>query len=190
MHVRWQRPVTALILAVAVGYAGYLVVPIVKPASIPAAHEARAQHRSPKVGLAVGDLAPNFTLDDIHGHAVTLWALRGHAVWLNFWATWCPWCRREMPDIQKVHVLYGSRIDIYGIDLQESRSTVVRWLAAHHIHYDVLLDASGTVSTTYDVSKLPTSVFIDAHGRITAVYVGALLSVVSMKPYINQALGR
>ncbi len=189
MHSRWQRVTTAGILVAAAAYAGFLLAPVVVPHASPTATLRRGHpaHRV-AVGLQAGDYPPNFTLEDIHGHTVTLWDLRGRAVWLNFWATWCPWCRREMPLMERMHQHYGNRIAIYGIDLQESRSTVVRWLAAHGIHYDVLLDTTGGVATAYDVSQLPTSVFIGPDGRITAIHVGALLSPASMVSLIQQAM--
>ncbi len=185
----WQRIVTALVLAAAAGYAGYILAPVVAPHRPSPARVSTVGRKAP-VGLRVGDYPPNFTLEDIHGRTVTLWSLRGHAVWLNFWATWCPWCRTEMPDMERIHQLYGNKITIFGVDLQESQPTVMRWLTAHHITYDVLLDKTGSVATTYDVSQLPVSIFIGADGRITHVQPGALLSVNSMTPYVKQAIAQ
>lgn len=191
MAASWQKAVTAAVLAAAAGYAGFLLAPMVgpKPVIRPTAVAATA-NRSIPVGLQVGDYPPNFTLEDVHGQMVTLSALRGHAVWLNFWATWCPWCRTEMPDMEKIHQMYGSRIDIYGIDIQQPQSTVEPWLVQHGIRYDVLLDTTGQVATNFDVSQLPTSVFIAPDGRITAVHIGALLSVQNMLPLVNQAIAQ
>ena len=190
MRPSWQRIVTAVVLAAAAGYAGFLLAPVVFPQAAKTPAAVRPASRHVPVGLKVGDYPPNFTLEDIHGRLVTLSSLRGHAVWLNFWATWCPWCKSEMPDMERIHELYGNKIDIFGVDLQESKPAVMKWLDAHHIHYDVLLDTTGGVATTYDVSKLPTSVFIGADGRITHIQVGALLSVSSMKPLVNAAIAQ
>jgi cytochrome c biogenesis protein CcmG/thiol:disulfide interchange protein DsbE len=186
----WQRIATAVVLAAAAGYAGFLLAPVVAPKPAPPAVAAKTTGQYIPVGLAVGDYPPNFTLEDVHGRMVTLSSLRGHPVWLNFWATWCPWCRTEMPDMEKVHEMYGSRLLIYGIDLQESRATVSRWLAQHGITYDVLLDSTGQVATTYDVSQLPTSIFIAPNGRIIAIHTGELLSVQAMLTLVRQAMGQ
>lgn len=190
MRSSWQRILTAIVLAAAAGYAGYILAPVVIPHHPKTPAVASAKLQQVQVGLKVGDYPPNFTLEDVHGKVVTLANLRGHAVWLNFWATWCPWCKSEMPDMERIHTLYGSKIDIFGVDLQQSQPTVAKWLAAHNIKYDVLLDTTGGVATTYDVSQLPTSVFIGANGRITEVHVGALLSVNSMKPFVNAAIAQ
>ncbi|MGC8489154.1 MAG: TlpA family protein disulfide reductase [Clostridia bacterium] len=190
MRASWQRILTVLVLAAAAGYAGYILAPVVIPHQVRPSQAGSSAAKHVQVGLKVGDYPPNFTLEDVHGKTVTLWNLRGHAVWLNFWATWCPWCKTEMPDMQRIHALYGSKIDILGVDLQESQPTVVKWLQAHHISYDVLLDTTGGVATTYDVSKLPTSIFIGANGRITHVQIGALLSITSMKPFVNAAIAQ
>jgi cytochrome c biogenesis protein CcmG/thiol:disulfide interchange protein DsbE len=188
--VRLQRLVTWGILALAAGLAGYLLMPVLAP-STPSSPTTplRSAQADTVTGLAVGDRAPDFTLIDVHGRRVTLAALRGHAVWLNFWATWCPWCRTEMPDMEQVHRRYGNKILIYGVDVQESAPTVSRYLSQHGITYDVLLDRTGAVATLYDVNALPESVFIAPDGRIAAVHTGALLSVAAMLPYVRDASG-
>lgn len=188
--MRLQRLITWAILALAAGLAGYLLMPVLAPPAPSSPSSPLPSARTSAVtGLAVGDRAPDFTLTDVHGRRVTLSALRGHAVWLNFWATWCPWCRTEMPDMEQVHRRYGDRILIYGVDIQEPQPTVSRYLAAHGITYDVLLDRTGAVATLYDVNALPESVFIGPDGRITAVHTGALLSVAAMVPYVQAAIG-
>lgn len=179
-----RKATTAVIVAAAAAVAGYLIVPVVRPASAaPKTHAVSA-----KTGLQVGDYPPNFTLTDIHGKPVTLSSLRGHAVWLNFWATWCPWCRTEMPDMQTIHQQYGNQIKIYGIDVQQTGSTVTGWLQAHGIHYDVLLDKTGQVATNYAVQSLPMSFFIAPDGRIVAVNDGAILNLSTMRGFVNRAI--
>lgn len=188
--MRLQKILTILILAMAAGFAGYLLAPMAQapnqPAHVSLLHSAVASAS----GLAVGDTPPNFTLQDINGRSVTLSHLRGHAVWINFWATWCPWCKSEMPDMEKMHQQYGNKILIYGIDFQESRKVVDTYLQQHGIHYDVLLDKTGAVATAYDITGLPESIFIAPDGRITAVHLGALLTIGDMKTLINQTLSR
>ena len=185
--MRIQRLITWVIVALAAGLAGYLLMPVLAPS--PPSSPLPSARTTSATGLAVGDRAPNFTLTDIHGRRITLSALRGHAVWLNFWATWCPWCRTEMPDMEQVHRRYGDRILIYGVDIQEPAATVSRYLDQHDITYDVLLDHTGAVATLYDVNALPESVFIAPDGRITAIHTGAFLSVAAMVPYVESAIG-
>lgn len=177
-----RRWLTVAILVLAAVAAGYVIAPYVAP------HSPTAAGRVP-VGLKVGDRPPNFTLATVTGHRLTLWSLKGHAVWLNFWATWCVWCKGEMPAMEAIYRQEHGRIDIVGVDVQESRSAVAAFLAARHITYPVVLDTTGLVSTRYDVTGLPKSVFIAPDGRITAVETGSLLSAQGMKPMVRQAIG-
>lgn len=174
---RWFTVAILVLAAVAVGYvvAPYLLPPPV--ASGPVA-----------VGLKVGDRPPNFTLTTVTGRRLTLWSLTGHAVWVNFWATWCVWCKAEMPAMEAIYRQEHGRIDVVGVDVQESRSTVAAFLAAHHITYPVVLDTTGIVSTRYDVTGLPKSIFIAKDGRITAIVTGSLLSARGMEPDVRQAI--
>jgi cytochrome c biogenesis protein CcmG/thiol:disulfide interchange protein DsbE len=175
-----RRWFTIAILAVAAVLAGYVLAPYVAP---PAHRPSRVA-----VGLQVGDYPPNFTLSTVTGQRITLRSLKGHAVWLNFWATWCVWCKAEMPAMEQIYVQEQGRIRIVGVDVQESRSAVSAFLTAHHISYPVVLDSSGRVSTLYDVTALPKSIFIGPDGRITAVVTGSLLSAKGMEPMVRQAI--
>lgn len=122
------------------------------------------------------------------GQRVRLDALRGRAVWINFWATWCPWCRREMPFMEQIARRYQSRLVVLGVDVQQPASTVRPFLKRYGITYPVALDLSGQVATAYDVSGLPVSVFIAPNGRITAYFPGSLLSERTMVHLVRQAL--
>jgi cytochrome c biogenesis protein CcmG/thiol:disulfide interchange protein DsbE len=176
MH--WQRWLTWGIVAAAVAFSAYLVVPaLMGSASAPAT-----------VGLQVGDVPPNFTLPTVTGHRVSLAALSGRAVWINFWATWCPWCRREMPFMQRIAMRYRSRLVVLGVDVQQPAAVVRPFLERHDITYPVALDLSGQVATAYDVSGLPVSVFVAPDGRITAYFPGSLLSERTMMHLVRQAL--
>jgi cytochrome c biogenesis protein CcmG/thiol:disulfide interchange protein DsbE len=179
----WQRVATGVIVALAVGFSAYIVAPLI----VQSAPRTTVPGRD-VVGIQAGDLAPNFTLLSVDGRAVSLKSLRGHAVWLNFWATWCPWCRREMPDMERLAAHYGRRLVIVGIDEQQSASVVRAFLAAHHITYPVLLDSTSSLGTRYDVGGLPVSVFIAPDGHITAYYPGSLLGTHEMVSLAKQAM--
>jgi peroxiredoxin len=87
-----------------------------------------------------------------------------------------------------VKAQYGSQIDIYGIDEQQSESTVVAYMDAKQMNYPVLLDTTGTVAGNYGVQDFPTSVFITAQGRVAGVYTGAFASRALMDPYLAEIL--
>ncbi|MBL7165624.1 MAG: TlpA family protein disulfide reductase [Dehalococcoidales bacterium] len=119
--------------------------------------------------------APDFTLKDLDGNTVRLSDLRGKVVFLNFWATWCPPCRAEMPDIEKVHRKYKDQdVVVLGIDLRESASTVRRFVEDGGYTWAFLLDTTGYVGSIYRVSAIPTSYFVDKKGIIRAVAIGGM----------------
>lgn len=125
----------------------------------------------------VGYPAPDFTLTDLEGKTVRLSDLRGQPVYLNFWATWCPPCREEMPDIQRVYTEKGQQVRFLAINLTGTEKTVqgVReFLSAGGYTFPVLLDKDNAVSEQYQVRAIPTSIFIDAAGVIRYRYAGAM----------------
>ena len=125
------------------------------------------------VGIEVGMQAPDFTLRTSTGEEFNLREQRGKPVFLNFWATWCGPCIAEMPDMQKLQNTMGDSIQIVGIDLRESRSTVLRFVIRYGYTWTFILDSTGGVSNTYGVSGIPTSYFLNARGEIVRKFVGS-----------------
>jgi len=135
-----------------------------------------------------GEPAPDFTVQTLDGKYVSLSDFRGKTVLLNFWATWCPPCRSEMPDMEKV---YRERLDkdvvILAVDVQEAAVPVQAFVDRFGITFPILMDVSGDIAKLYGVQSLPTSYFIDKQGRITSFSLGALNeSAISRR--IDQAL--
>ena len=123
----------------------------------------------------IGELAPDFVLEATDGTSVSLADLRGRPVFVNFWATWCPPCRAEMPDISQVaEENRDSGMIVLGVNLQEDREPVVRYAQTLGLTFPLLLDRCGAVATRYNVTGLPTSYFIDREGRIRDRNVGPL----------------
>ncbi len=181
------------VLLAALIYAGFIIGRAVQPArpqvaAVKTVKEAKTSAGPSQYGLSPGQFAPNFTLETTTGKVVTLADLRGHPVWLNFWATWCPWCKKEIPQIETVQKDDGSTIDIYGVDIQQSAATVSQYMTAKQMNYPVLLDTQGSVAAAYGVEFLPTSVFIAPSGKILAVSTGALISPKDVAPYVQKLL--
>jgi peroxiredoxin len=121
-----------------------------------------------------GYLAPDFTLQTIQGESVTLSDLRGQPVIVNFWATWCPPCRAEMPDFQSVHQDYNGRVTLLGVNQGETAPVITTFAAEVGITYPMLVDADSAVNQTYGIRALPTTIFVDADGVVREVYSGIL----------------
>lgn len=122
----------------------------------------------------VGQLAPDFTLTSLDGEQITLSELEGKPVVLNFWATWCPPCRVEIPILEAVSQSFEGEAIILGIDVQESPGTVEAFVERFGMTYPVVLDQDGYVTKAYQVRAFPTTYFIDSRGVVTEVFTGPL----------------
>jgi len=123
----------------------------------------------------VGEPAPAVALPDLAGHEVTLAALRGRAVALNFWATWCPPCKEELPALAEAwRGARGSCVEFVGVTEESSREDALAEVARHELPYPVLLDADGAVARAYGVTGLPRTYLIDAEGNLRKVFSGRI----------------
>lgn len=126
-------------------------------------------------GTRVGNLAPDFDLVDLDGNNVRLSDLRGKVVFLNFWASWCPSCIAEMPDIEAVHQKYKDQnVVVVGVDIRENENTVRRFTEDNGYDWTFVLDKTGLVSYTYEIDGIPASFFLDTNGIIRSAKVGAM----------------
>lgn len=133
--------------------------------------------------VRTGDPMPDFTLSDLNGKPARLASLAGQVVVLNFWATRCPPCRREMPLLDAIQKEYGPQgVTVVGIDLEESPETVRTFIESVGVQYPIWLDdpVQNAPDRTRDVYTkiggvgLPTTVFIDRDGIVQSSQVGEL----------------
>jgi len=130
----------------------------------------KGREESPSLGY----LAPDFTLFDLEGRAITLSELEGKPVLLNFWATWCPPCRAEMPALQEFHERYGDQVTLLGINWAEDPETVRRFLERYGITYPNVLDRQGKAFVLYRLTGIPTTFFLDEERVVRGVWLGPL----------------
>lgn len=116
-------------------------------------------------GVLPGKRAPSFSLNDVNGNNVAV-AETGKIYVLNFWATWCPPCRGEMPELEAFAAANSANVNFYAINLQESAAEVNAFMADNQYHFPVLLDYDGKVSKEYQVRGIPTTLVIDRKGII------------------------
>jgi thiol-disulfide isomerase/thioredoxin len=111
----------------------------------------------------------DFTLTDLDGKSWTLTALRGRVVLVNFWATWCPPCRKEIPDLIGLQQQFaGQGLIVLGIDDNEEEATVRPFVTAQRMTYPVLLDPGGVVSERFAVTSIPKTFIYDREGALVA----------------------
>ncbi|WP_457675412.1 TlpA family protein disulfide reductase [Thiolapillus sp.] len=109
---------------------------------------------------------PDFTLKDVDGNSYRFSDLRGKVVIVNFWATWCPPCRAEMPSMQRAwEQLREEGILMLAIDVGEDEDAIFEFTASYPVDFPILLDTESTVSEAWEVKGLPTTFVIDQWGR-------------------------
>ena len=157
-----------------------------------------AAHTGADEGTAEEQTLPaiDFTLTDQYGNTHTLSDYKGKTVFLNFWATWCPPCRAEMPDIQKLYETYDTEGDdalvVLGIAApgrgsERSEEGSKDFLDEHGYTYPVLMDTTGDIFMGYGVFSYPTTFMIDKDGNVFG-YASGQLSEDMMKSIIKQTM--
>ena len=142
----------------------------------------------------------DFTLTDQYGNTHTLSDYKGKVVFLNFWATWCPPCIKEMPDIEKIFAEYGKNEDdviILGVanpssaefpnNADESKEDVIKFLDENDYTFPVVFDETGDLLKEYFINAFPTTYLINKDGNIFG-YAAAMLSKDMMDSVIGQTL--
>ncbi len=123
----------------------------------------------------IGYLAPDFELNDYQGKPVRLSDFKGKPVFINFWATWCPPCRAEMPEIEAAYRKYQKDgLVVLGIDARENDGAVKKFVEDASFSWPMLMDYRGDQISNYGVVAFPTSFFIDRQGFIRASQVGGM----------------
>jgi peroxiredoxin len=122
-----------------------------------------------------GYLAPGFSLENLRGESVSLADFRGKVILLNFWATWCPPCRREIPSLERLYELRkdtGFEIVAVSVD-RTSLSRVSSFVADQRMSFPVLVNPSGDVGQRYWMRSVPSSFLLDKKGIIRWKVIGA-----------------
>jgi|SRR5580704_3764788 cytochrome c biogenesis protein CcmG/thiol:disulfide interchange protein DsbE len=124
----------------------------------------------------VGRPAPGWSEASLPGPTLAFASLHGKAVYLNFFATWCPPCNQEAPAINALQRAYGDRgLQVVGVDVLENARKAAEFRDAHRLVYPVVIDA-GTLRDQYNINGLPVHVFINRDGVVSKIVVGELSS--------------
>ena len=138
-------------------------------------------------------LAPDFTLKTPEGETFALSGLRGQAVLVNLWATWCPPCRAEMPAIQKLYDEYKDQdFVVFAINMtyKDDFSAIAPFVQENKLSFPILLDETGEVARKYELRSLPSSFFIDQNGVIQEVVIGGPMAEALLRTRIESLLQR
>lgn len=173
------KKVIAIVVLIAL-----LGVAIVQAMDKKAEPENTGQEASNMGGLKVGTKAPDFELKTLAGETVKLSDLKGKKVMLNFWATWCPPCKAEMPAMEQFHKEAGDEVVILAVNI-DPHLDVKAFVDENGITFPIPLDEEDKVNEMYQILSIPTTYFIDTNGNIGFKYIGAM-NHDAMKQYTKE----
>jgi len=140
-------------------------------------------------GVEVGDLAPDFQLQNLDGQTISLGNLRGKPVLINFWATWCGPCRGEMPYIQEIYEEWTNKgLVVLTINMGESSSKAEEFRQSYNLSFTVLLDAKQDVAQKYNIQYIPTTFFLDKDGIIQDKVIGAFQNKTQIENRLSEIM--
>jgi peroxiredoxin len=169
---RYRKPIQYIILAFVVLIGGYAI--------------GQSFFKTSTV-LKAGEAAPEFTLADLSGQTHRLDDYKGKPLVLNFWGTFCPPCRDEMPDLQRIYEKWqGQGLQVVGINLSEDRISVRSFAKSYGVNFPILLDKNRKIERLYGLKEYPTTFFIRPDGTIQEIAVGGPMS----ESFIEQRVER
>jgi peroxiredoxin len=117
--------------------------------------------------------APSFKLENMDGEIITLDQYKGRPVIINFWATWCPPCREELPSMNRAwEKIKNEDIAMVAINVGEDEDTIFAFMGDYPINFDLLLDTTGEIIGQWPIKGLPTTFVLDAEGRLVYRAIG------------------
>jgi len=123
--------------------------------------------------IEIGQPAPDFTLKSLQGKNLNLKEQRGNIIMINFWASWCGPCRKEMPVLEKFYRKYNDLgVYVWGVNVEQENQAGRDFLKDLNLTFPIFFDQTNTLSATYQVKAMPTTVIVDRNGIIRYVFRG------------------
>ena len=128
------------------------------------------------------ELVPNFTVYNDAGEEVTLHDYIGKPIVVNFWATWCPPCKSELPTFNEAYATYGDKVEFLMVDLTDGNMETVdgvkAFVAENGYDFPVYYDTMSSAGMAYSISAIPVTVMIDENGELVRSFTGAISETV------------
>ncbi|GGF69255.1 hypothetical protein GCM10010912_12950 [Paenibacillus albidus] len=176
MSISLRRTVTLLILAAAVAAALWVFY-----------QSGNNREKGTAGRIAAGMPAPEFEATTLDGQKVRLKDYQGQTVLINFWASWCKPCVREMPLLNEVHTASDSGVETLFINVGESKGTVSEFMKAQKFSFPVSIDVTGKISTAYEVTALPATFILDKAGYIRNAQLGEITDFALLEQWLAEA---
>lgn len=125
--------------------------------------------------VKVGKAAPNFSLQQLNGPALTLSDLKGKGVVLNFWGTWCEPCKKEMPALQRKYNEFKDKgLVVVGVNIGETPVAVEPFVKQFGVTFPILMDSQSQITKLYRIGPIPSTFFISPEGKVEEIFLGQL----------------
>lgn len=134
-----------------------------------------------------GKAAPDFTTELYGGTVIKLSEMKGRPVVLNFWASWCGYCVKELPDIEALFKKYGDKVSFLAVNCGESRKEIESFLKKKSYTFPIAMDETTSLSRLYNISGIPRTIVLDKEGKIIADHIGMILKK-ELEKSIEEAL--
>jgi peroxiredoxin len=123
--------------------------------------------------LELNQIAPDFTLKNLQGENISLAEQRGQIIVINFWASWCGPCRKEMPELQQLHDKFKDLgVAVWGVNVEQENQAGRDFLTGLDLSFPIFFDQTNKISATYQVEAMPTTVIVDRDGKVRYVFRG------------------
>jgi peroxiredoxin len=165
--VKWKN-IALLLGGLSLGLLmGYLII---RGSGSPSNTELASRNAAPAKGLPIAD----FELMTLTGDMVKLSQFRGQPVVINFWGTWCPPCKNEMPLLQSTYEAHQPELVILAVNVNDAVGSVERFVEEMSLTFPILLDETGSVRMQFQVRGYPTTYFVDGDGVLREQFIGEL----------------
>lgn len=138
--------------------------------------------------IQVGAMAPEFTAVNSAGEQVKLSDYRGKAVMINFWASWCTPCVREMPLVHQIAQDYQNDVATLFVNVGESKGTIREFMDKQAFDFPVIIDVTGNISGMYRITGLPATMVIDKEGKFRHILLGELTEDIPLQQWLEESI--
>ena len=172
-----SRYLPAIVLALALLFGLSLLLHRSSPGPSPASSSAMSAPATSTGATEASStlVLPNLTFPDLQGHPQNLTAFRGHPVFLNMWATWCPPCRAEIPDLEELYAVnHAKGFVVIGVDQGQDATPVSSFVTSYSVNYPIVLDQHQTLSQLAGVNGLPSTLVYNRKGKLVDEVTGMM----------------